>query len=287
MDTKISAINAIRNQLKRYGVILALGVAAGITILVLVLPGAGIAVLAATLLFYLFVFRHRLRDCHQLEKQTMLEEGLRPFLKDISYQPKGGLDTEALIQAKFLPVEHIRSMLACDCIHATYQAMPVILSDLTVDCLSEPDKGSKKLDFLSGSYFEIRLVRDTGSEYLLWPKAFPGKPVLDHYYPGRACVPAPGELREDFQVYTTNGQDVPETPSNVVKAILRLNEYTPGTLAVQVSGAVLRIFIRYRFLCTAVIPLKTEISAKLLSYNPYPETTYLLRIADAFHQIEK
>lgn len=50
-------------------------------------------------LFYLFVFRKQSKRYQKAVKTAALEECLRPFLKNISYQEKDGLDPKAILNS--------------------------------------------------------------------------------------------------------------------------------------------------------------------------------------------
>ena len=65
-------------------------------------------------LFYLLVFRRQSKKYQQTIKKATLEECFRSSLKDISYEPKNGLEKERITQSHLLPVVHPQNLLIRD-----------------------------------------------------------------------------------------------------------------------------------------------------------------------------
>lgn len=285
MNEKLDALSRSKKQLQILSILFVVCGIAAIFLLSLK-PALGFALTLALIAVYLLLFRHMTKAYRQAVKQAMLEEGLRPFLKNITYARKDGIDGKTVLEAGFLPNETAKNLLIRDTVQGTYQAMPVILTDITTNFQTFKSKkdGSEKTvtDFMSGCYFDIRLRNDSGNaDYILWPKAMVPDMSRNRCFSEKVRTAAPGLLSDAFHLYTQPGAEAPVISPETEKTIHRLSEYTPGEVCVQVAGSHLRIFIRSRFLFTYHVPGRTEITAKILSANPFPEMPYLLRIADA------
>lgn len=283
MNEKLAALSKLKKQLQIFSIFF---VVCGVVIIFLLSakPVTGFMLTLALIAVYLLLFRQMTKAYRQAVKQAMLEEGLRPFLKNISYERKDGIDGSLILDAGLLPNETPKNLLIRDTVQGDYQAMPVFLTDVTTNFKSFKSQanGTEKamVDFMSGCYFDIRL-RGDGGDFILWPKALLPEKSREHYFSKKTAAPAPGLLSDAFLLYWEPGRDAPEISAEAEKAIHRLSEYTPGEVCVQVSGGHLRIFIRSRFLFTYHIPGRTEMTARILSTNPFPELPYLLRVADA------
>ena len=76
----------------------------------------------ALIAVYLLLFRQMTKAYRQAVKQAMLEEGLRPFLKNISYERKDGIDGSLILGAGLLPNETPKNLLIRDTVQGDYQA---------------------------------------------------------------------------------------------------------------------------------------------------------------------
>lgn len=284
INEKVGVLAKAKKNLQLFSILF---VICGIAIIFLLStkPIGGLVLTLALLLIYLLLFRKQAKAYRQTVKQFMLEEGLRPFLKNITYQKKDGISTDEILASGFLPSENPKSMLIRDTVQGTYQTMPAFLTDITTDfqsCKADKNGTSKPVtDFMSGCLFDIRLSRSSQTDYLLWSKKVLPEQSRAHYFSRKIESPAPGALADAFCLYTDTASSLPEISPEAEKAILRLNEYTPGDICVQVSGNHLRIFISNRFLFTLHVPGQVEITAKMLNTNPFLEMPYLLRVADA------
>lgn len=289
MNDKLNALNAYKKKLQTIGLAYTIG-ALLCVFLIFKFRTAGIILFFALAAFHVFIFKRMLRSYREQIKTAILTEGFRPFIKDISYQKKNALSPSEISAMRLLPAWHENSILVRDTIRGTYQAMPAVLTDLTTDFQSfAPNKNGimkDTVDFLSGCLFELLLPNDSGEDYLLLPKDLFNAPTREHYFNTRKEhvfeeVAFIGDLANQYLLYISPEDDKPVIPKEFAKAILRLREFTPGQIIVQVSGSHLRIFIRNRFLYTSDLPLRAEITSRLLSSNPLPELPYMLRIADA------
>lgn len=285
INEKIAALARLKKNLQLFSILF---VICGIAIIFLLStrPVAGLVLTLALVVIYLLLFRRQAKNYRQAVKQAMLEEGLRPYLKNITYQKKDGVSADVVLGSGLLPNENPKGLLIRDTVQGFYQTMPVFLTDITTDYQSYKNdrNGDNKpvTDFLSGCLFDIRLSRSSQSDYILCSKKVLPEKNRAHYYAGKAECQAPGMLAEDFVLYTDTADNIPSIPPEAEKAIHRLNEYTPGDVCVQISGDHLRIFLSNRFLFTLHIPGQVEITAKMLNTNPFLEMPYLLRVADKF-----
>lgn len=284
-------LNKIRQE-KRTAQIMVAVCAAGLAVsLILTLRRSPFAFVfyGLILLFYLFVFRNQSKRYQQAVKNATLEECLRPFLKNISYQEKDGLDPKAILNAGFIPIEHENSLLIRDIVHGSYQAMPVFLSDVTSDYVSAKStkRGNEKpvFDFLSGNWFEICFKESFPFSCTIWDKELVSDSAREHFFNGfySADSSQNAEFRNRFCTYTKDRPDI-TLPDELTRALPKLAEFTPGKIAVQLDGQHFRIFIRNRFLYTNTVSPKIDITPQILQHNQYPEISYILRAADAAHQ---
>lgn len=245
---------------------------------------ASIVLCPAALLFYIFVYRRGINRYKAHIKAAILEEGLRSSLKNITYTEKNGVTSEEVVSAHFLPSDAPDSILSRDTVRGLYQAKPAVLTDLTANLKSSVTTGSGKtkqtLDFLTGCYFDIRLTESTAEVFTLWHKDCLTSQIREHYAPTHVELETPAALAGQFLLFVPNGFGMPKISDAFTDAVLRLEEYTPGQLCVQVSGDHLRIFIQHRFLYPYNIPTRIEITPQLLNSNPFPELRYMLQIAD-------
>ena len=82
------------------------------------------------------------------------------------------------------------------------------------------------------------------------------------------------------QVLQEHMADPKDPLRGLLNRFCSLAVYTPGQAAFQLTDHHLRVFVRTRFLYTIEVPVKTELTPKLLSYCDFPEISYLLRMAD-------
>lgn len=285
INEKVAALAKAKKNLQLFSILF---VVCGIAIVFLLSknPVTGLVLALALVLIYLIFFRKQAKDYRQAVKQAMLEEGFRPFLKNITYIKQDGISTDEVLSAGFIPSEAPKSMIIRDTVQGTYQTMPAFLTDITTNFQSyKSDKNGEAkpvADFLSGCLFDIQLSHSSPTDYILWSKkVFPEK-SRTHYFSKKTESPAPGGLSDGFLLYTDPAAGIPEISPDTEKTILRLSEYTPGDVCVQVNGNHLRIFISNRFLFTLHVPGRVEITAKMLNTNPFAELPYLLRVADSF-----
>lgn len=248
---------------------------------------ASAALAAVMVLVYIFVIRRWIKVYRQDVKTAMIEESFRPRFKQIAYTPKNGVTPETITDSGFLPVSHRKTLVIRDTVQGTYQAMPAILTDYSGDFVTIADgkKGSSKdtYDFLSGSYFDLKLAKKPAFECVIWPEGCLPASVLDSQYPDMTAssVKVSGKSEHTFRIYLPAGSKPQEIPESFLNAVVHLAEYTPGKTAVQLRGGHLRIFIRSRFLYPMKLKIQAPVTAQLLTSVPFPEIHYILRVADS------
>ena len=240
------------------------------------------------LALYLFGYRGLVRKYKKGVKTATMEESFRSFFKNIVYEEKGGSYKKDFIGAHFLPTEKEENLLIRDTLRGTYQAKPACIMDVTSDYFTTKTKKDNKVEktttFLSGCYFSIHLRKEFTGSCMLWSKNCLEDSAMKRYFAELQQIDAPNGLAKDFYLFTPNAEEMPKLSDEFISELLRLYEYTPGEVAVQITGDKLRIFIRNRFLFLRKVEIKYAVSAQMLKANPFPEMQYLLRVADALQK---
>lgn len=395
MNEKLEILQKEQRKLQTVGGIFIIGLALTIGV-ILWNSILGIILFGAMILVYVFYLKKAKKDYKQHIKQTMLEEGFRSSLKQIRYIQKDGISAADLQAAHFLPMERPDSTIVRDTVKGTYQGCPVTVSEITTDfnSIKEKKNGSERqiIDFLSGSYFEIRLPAASDRDFIIWKEGDLPELTMEHYFSEmkqidflphaalfnnnavesgikkesvgktdvqtveagaqtsendvqtaqagaqtaetdiqtadadmaeaeaaengdaeevdlddvksfirgkkyarkeKAALPEAAVLQKNYRLYIpkTASPDDYQSQSlgqkgnfseRLLKAFRYLTEFTPGHVAMQVQGQYLRVFIRNRFMYTIDVPVRTELTTKLITYNEFSEIHYLLRIADTF-----
>lgn len=173
INEKVAALAKAKKNLQLFSILFA---ACGIAIIFLLSkkPILGLVLTLVLVLIYLILFRKQAKDYRQAGKQAMLEEGLRPFLKNITYLKQDGISADEILSADFIPSESPKNMIIRDTVQGTYQTMPAFLTDITTNFQSyKSDKGGETkpvTDFLSGCLFDIQLSHSSQKDYILWSK---------------------------------------------------------------------------------------------------------------------
>ena len=237
-------------------------------------------------LFYLLVFRRQSKKYQQTIKKATLEECFRSSLKDISYEPKNGLEKERITQSHLLPVVHPENLLIRDTVKGTFQFLPAVLSDVTTDFFSSRTTrqgGAKEfLDFLSGNWFEIQLKAPIPYSCVVWSRDLVPESARTAFFEGYQNLDMyqDEDFRKVFHLYSDQEQEF-TLPEEAEKALLRLAGFTPGKVAAEFSGNMLRVFIKDRFLYTYAVRPRVDVTPQILQHNQYPEISYILRVPDA------
>lgn len=281
MNEKITFLKQKQKHLQILGTVFMIG------LILVLLTGMKSQILSAALAFlflliYLFVIRSAKKNYQQAIKTAILEESFRPQFKQITYQSKNGILPSEIASTGFFPVAHEKNILIRDTLKGSYQGMPVVLTDLTFDITtSHPGSSKNTVGFVSGCYFDIRLNKPTGLHCCLWSEACMPQ-HQKQLYPDLVCshLETTGEKPHSYCLYQPSDAQEASLPDTLLKAICRLDEYTPGAIALQIADQHLRIFIRNRFLYTMTVKIQAPITSQLLTANPFPEIHAILRTAD-------
>ena len=174
------------------------------------------------------------------------------------------------------------------------------------------------VDYMSGVLFDIELAKDSGLDLLLWRKDAMSEAAFDHFVKGYDKISLVEEEKKDkkekkdssdtalsadeifakagkktvklnrfedmYDLYVRGGEMEKEqllsSLDGLLKSFASLCSFTPGQPALQLKGNHLHIFVRTRFLYTIEIPVRTELTEKVLSFLDFTEISYLLRVAD-------
>ncbi len=283
MNERIAALAKIQKYVQYVMIVLILLIIVTGFCLVKVRP-MGMPMILVTGGVYLLGYKQLIKQYQQGVKSGTLVESFRTFLKNTSYQEKSGINPNDIAKVRFLPVEHPDKILIRDTVRGTWQGLPVCLTDITTDYKTtmESENGKEKsiLNYLAGCYFSIQTRKEVEIPFMLWHKEGLEEDAVKRYFTHMQEVDSPNGLK-DFRLFVKNPDNVPKLSADFISEILRLQEYTPGHLAVHASGKKLRILIRNRFLFLRKVEIKYRITEKILSHNPFPELSYLLRIADS------
>lgn len=105
--------------------------------------------------FYLFVFRKQSKRYQKAVKTATLEECLRPFLKNISYLEKDGLDSKAILNAGNIRKSAIFSGLQMPRIRACKLSVPFLICSVGEKYSLPGDRLYFSASLLEGSYIFI------------------------------------------------------------------------------------------------------------------------------------
>ena len=284
MQEKLKTLTDAQMRLRYYrlgfygGAIVAL-------LLIYFMPVLGFVGSAGLIIFYLFFLRPQTKKFQISVKKAILEESFRSCLKAITYTEKNGIPKEQISKASYLPVGHEDAILIRDTLQGNYQGKPALVSDLTTDYPTFYSGGKandrKNVGFLSGVWYEIDLGKRPGPDCIVWPRDNIGDAAEDYFFGKYEKGGLNSSLSESHTLYYT-GSDRTELSEKFLHALEKLVEYTPGDVSCQISGSVVRLFIRNRFLFNAKVNPKLELSEKLLTAStPFPEINQITRVIDS------
>ena len=248
----------------------------------LVLPVLGLAVL-----FHLTL----LRPCQKQYTDSVTTANLTQTLcRTLGADPpakKGGtlLTGETITQAGLMPCGDDQSQpLLCWEIHGKRKGITLTLCDATIpQNFHLVEKGKKRVHFNSGVWVHLELPLDTQLHYKLIDETAVPTPIRMEYFSRKrtfetAAVGDP-ELGKRFVLYRPCGTQ--QQPSQALLEKLKdLMDYTPGYVALGVNGSRMDVFIRGRFVARPV-SASTRPSQALLDFDPLPELSYILALAEA------
>ncbi len=288
MDETVNALNTSQKHLRIMSTIF---IIAAILCMILIFqnPPFATGMFVILMVFYFGFFKRQTKTYNQSVKAAVMKYGLGTYFQDASYEPKDGIDRELILQADFLPAEHPASIILRDSVKGSYQSMSSFITDITTDysaaVIDSKGKEHRSTDYLSGVYYEIQLPGNHETAFILWPKSCMTEEARAHYFGGRHLCEIleetawPG-LQNYYILYGPDSGRVPALPDSFILAFKELAQFSPGHVAVQVSQNHMRIFIKDRFLYTVSLPIKMEITPKILSLTPFAEITYILKLAD-------
>lgn len=288
MNETVDALNTSQKRLRTMSTFF---IVAAILCIILILrnPPFATGMFAVLMIFYYGYFKRQIKAYDQSVKAAVMQYGLGSYFQNASYEPKDGIGRERILQADFLPTEHPDSIVLRDSVKGSYRSMPSFITDITTDysaaVIDSKGKERRSTDYLAGVYYEIQLPGNQETTFLLWPKSCMTEEAREHYFSDRYLCEIPQEtawpgLRNYYLLYSLDPDRVPALPNAFILAFKELAQFSPGQVAVQVSRDHMRVFIKDRFLYTASLPIKMEITPKILSLTPFAEITYIRKLAD-------
>lgn len=247
-----------------------------------------LAALAAALAFHLAVVRPQQKKYIRAFLQTNLERTLCPKLgMDTVSETNSSHITPALLKdAHLMPFreENGTPLLRWE-LSGMLHSLPVSLCDVTLaQDFRLVEKGKKRVHFNTGVWTHIELPKDTGMNFRLLHETSVPTPIRMEYFSRESLLtPSPvgdPDLNRTFVLYHPVTEEPPALPGPFLRELKKLAEYTPGYPAVSVHGSQMDIFIRGRFLARPV-SVKEGPTEKQLDFDPFPELSYLIKLAAA------
>ena len=242
--------------------------------------------LAIAVVFHLFVLRPnqkaytnaysnanlKLTVCKKLGTDKILEKAHQ------------NITEETLEQARLMPVHSEKggAPLFRWEVSGTIKGVPVTLCDATIpQSFKLAAKGKPRVHFDAGVWAHITLPSDSGLHFRVLEETSVPTPIRMEYFANSISYEnAPLEdedLKSHCVLYRPKGTD--QQPSySFCKSLKSLMKYTPGYVAVSVHGSSMDVFIRGRFL-TRALSLTEKPTEKTISFDPFPELSYLVDLA--------
>lgn len=281
MNEKIKFLQKKKQQLQAFSLMFLVGLIFCL-IFAIKAPSVGGTFALIMLLIHFFGIRPASKRYIQAIKVAHIQEGFRSLIKQITYKDKNGISKESIAKAVFLPVAHENNIVIRDTITGTYQAMPLMLTDVTTDYESATATNKAGVDYLPGCYMEVKLSKKPAFDFaLLSENSIPASAIETRYITMIGSnLHVSGKTEHTYRLYLPEGVSESQLPEDLVTAFVLLDEYTPGMIALQVKGHYVRIFIRNRFLYTHDLKLHTPVTPQLLGNAPFPEIHAMLRVVD-------
>jgi hypothetical protein len=172
--------------------------------------------------------------------------------------------------------------LLCWGISGSSDDMEISVADATIPQRFELAKnGKKRVHFNAGVWTHIVLPSDSGLHFKLLDETSVPTPIRMEYFSGKLTYETASigddELAKRMVMY--HRKDDTSTPSpKMLKKIKALVDYTPGYVAISISGSILDVFIRGRFLARPVSVSKRP-TEQMIAFDPFPELDYIIKIA--------
>lgn len=250
----------------------------------------GIGMFIVFLAYFVLFFRGKVRMYQKELKTTILEENMRPLLGTVTYKPKDQAALEAVTAAGLLPMADPKGTVVRDTVRGAYRGRPVLLTDVTTNyattVVNPKGKPVKTLDHLSGCYWEMELEQPLPRDFALWPKeTLPEDARTSHFsdwieHPISTSGEGTTAFAESHLLYVPKDQPPPVFWNRFARAFDQLIQHTPGRVAVQARGNMLWFFIENRFVYTLKIPIRMQITERILRTNPLPEVEYIAKVTD-------
>lgn len=260
----------------------------------------GIGMFLVLAAYFILFYRRKVRLYQREVKGTIVAEGLRPVLGAVAYRAKDGEARAAVLAADgFLPLERSKGLVVRDTVRADYKQRPLLLTDVSTRYRTVVTNARGKqvplLDPLSGCYFEWQLPAAVPADFTLWPDAalpddaraallagWREQPLPTAAADGEAMPPLP----DGYRLYTRAGQPALAAYPRLWREFAALCAGTPGQVALQARGDMVRIFIKGRFVYAVRLSIFTPMTPALLRSNPVPEAGGMLRVAEAVARMQ-
>lgn len=266
------------------GIIVILAVAAGLVFVdrLLVLAALGIALVYHLLLVRPFQKKYSDEICTENLRRTVCR-----VLGCDDIAPKGGslITAETVASARMMPSGDGKNLpLFRWEVHGERKGIRLSLCDATIpQPFALVEHGKKRVHFNSGVWAHITLPSDTQLHMKLLDDTSVPAPIRTDFFSQSLNYENASldnsQLAEKFVFYRPRGTELQpdETFSQRLKA---LSDYTPGYVAVNLSGSRMDVFIRGRFL-TRPVSIKEKPTEALLNFDPFPELDYIISLARA------
>lgn len=243
-----------------------------------------LAVLAASVLYYLLAVRRQNRAYIRAYVHTSALAALGRHLSDAEHTPQALLDPEQLRRVQLLAANPGKGGMLCrEGGRGSWRGMPVTLGDVTA-AHSFQQGGSRRHEFIVGLWTTVELGKDTGLDWRLMED----KVMLPASRNAMLAADQTLVMLEDCGPgWTKKGwvmicrEDTPQLPPSAVLAAIRsLADSTEHLTAVCIQGDKLHIFLTNALLGqkvgTRLAPRREWVLADRL-----PELGKALNIADA------
>lgn len=195
------------------------------------------------------------------------------------------ISLKTLQQAALMPIKDSKgSPLFCWGISGTKDGLSISICDTTIaQDFQLKAKGRKRVHFNSGAWIHMELPEDTKKRWCLIDETAVPTPIRMEYFSHRMNMQT-ASVGNDIVgkrcVLYQPADREHQLSEALLHEIQKLIDYTPGYLAISVKGNSVDFFVRGRFLSRPVSMSKAPTQA-LVDFNPFPELSYLIKIAKA------
>ena len=243
--------------------------------------------LGGGIVYYLIFIRRAQNRYTRAFTHANLACTIAPAIFASSIEEDGGssITKETITGAGLMPVKNVSgSPLLRWGMDGTLNGFSLSLCDATIaQDFSLAKRGKKRVHFNSGVWVHIALPTNTGQHWCLLDETSVPTPIRMEYFSHRhrmQTTPIGNDvLGKNYVLYQQAEKSQPLSPA-VLREVQKLADYTPGYPAFSVKEMCLDVFIRGRFLAGPVSMAKAP-TQELLSFDPFPELDYILKIAKA------